>query len=120
MSEQQIVTSVSVDGSSATVAISGTLTIDLSSEFHQALADAFKSAQRVALDARRLQKIDLTTLQIICSACKTASAQQRSFVLEGEPPDCVQTLCKEIGASQNAPCCCLDAKKPCIWFGGAR
>lgn len=117
MSEQKIVENLAGDGSSATIAISGTLNIEAAAELQRALAGALSAAPRVVLDMRQLEELDITILQILCSACKTAAANKRRLVIEGELAACVKTLNRGIGAHMAA-FCRQNNDETCIFFGG--
>jgi len=107
------------DVSEATVAVSGALTIERSGEFRQTLADALAGAQRVVLDVGQLHDIDITALQLICSACKTAAAADKVFTFAGQLPACLIELKDGIGTCQNSPCS-QNGNTSCLWFGGAK
>lgn len=119
MSYQKIIESLADDGSSVTVTISGTLTIEGAAELQKAFAGVVSAAPRVALDLRQLEDLDMTILQMLCSACKTAAADKRSLVIEGELPACLKALNVGIGAHMAAPCH-HNNNETCIFFGGAR
>jgi anti-anti-sigma regulatory factor len=121
MSDRQITTTFSPDGETASVTVSGALTIEDAGEFHRACNDAVNGAQKaLRLVADHLQAIDLTCLQLICSTCKTASDRRLEFTLSGELPPCLLEFCHEAGTANNIPLCCSDLQKPCILFGGVR
>jgi anti-anti-sigma regulatory factor len=107
------------DTSEVTVAVSGALTIERSGEFRQILTNALAGAQRVVLDVGQLHDIDLTALQLICAACKTAAAADKTFIFAGPLPDCLMALKDGIGVCQNSPCS-QNGNAPCIWFGGTK
>lgn len=117
MNDQNINKSISDDGSTATVCLSGSLGIEKSGELHRVLAESLNESQRVVLDMQHLEEIDMTSMQVLCSTCKTAAAQKLGFVCETKIPDCLLSLCKGIGAPQSLSCN-QNAKEPCIWFGG--
>lgn len=119
MSDQKIVKSLVPDGTSSTVTISGALKIEAAAELRQALVEALAEAPRVVLDARQLDEMDMSILQTICSACKTAAARKQSFLFAGELPVCMATLNSGIGAYQ-ASSCNHNNDEPCIWLGGVR
>lgn len=118
MSEQRIIKNVAADGTTATVILGGSLTIEASAELRRLLGEALAEAPKVLLDARQLEGLDMTILQTICSACKTAAASGRLFQSEGELPDCVKALNNGIGAHMASPCR-QNNDQSCIWFGGA-
>lgn len=108
---------ISDNGELATVTVGETLTIETGIEFKQALSGALDSARQVVLDAHRLQQVDITSLQLICSACKSASAMNRSFTFGDDIPSCIATLRTVIGANQGSPCN-NKRTESCIWAGG--
>jgi len=118
MSEQKIIKHVAADATAATVILSGSLNIETAAELRRVLGEALTEAPRVLLDARQLEELDVTILQTICSACKTAAAAGRLFLPEGGLPECIKTLNNGIGAHMASPCR-QNNEQPCIWFGGA-
>jgi len=119
MTEQKVAKSISSDGSGATVSIGGSLSIEDAVELHRALSEALAEAPMVILDARHLEELDLTILQTLCSACKSAAASGRALRFEGDPPACMKSLNNGLGAHMGSPCR-KNNDQPCIFFGGAR
>lgn len=108
-----------VAASVVTVEVSGALTIERSGEFRQTLTDALAGAQHVILDAGHLHEIDIPALQLICSACKTAAAANKTFTFAESPPECLMTLEKGIGICQDNPCN-ETGNTSCILSGGMK
>ena len=106
---------ISDDGELATVIVGETLTIESCAEFKQALSNALDSAPRVVLDTRQLRQVDIPSLQLICSACRSASSKGRSLAFENDIPGCIESLRTGIGANRGCPCNHTDS---CIYFGG--
>lgn len=109
---------VSDDGALATVVVVGSVTIENSVDLRQALVDVLGRAARIALDIGRMEEVDITAAQVICSACKTAVVLQRSLFMDGELPECIIGLGTSIGATMGL-LCKQNRNEPCIWFGGA-
>ena len=118
MSEQKIIKEVAVDATTATVILGGALNIEASSELRRVLGEALAEAPRVLLDTLQLEGLDITILQTICSACKTAAASGRRLLAEGALPDCMMALNGGIGARMALPCR-QNNDQTCIWFKGA-
>lgn len=95
---------MSDNGELAKVIIGEELTIETCAEFKQALSNALHTARQVVLDARKLQRADIASLQLICSACRSASSKGRSLSFENEMPDCMKSLRTNIGANRGFPC----------------
>jgi hypothetical protein len=118
MSDNRIVKHPAAGGS-VTVSLNGALTIEDAAEFQKALIAALGEAPTVLLDARQLVGIDMTILQIICSACKSAAAGRLAFLPDGRLPDCVTSVVNSIGA-RTGSLCPHNNNEPCTWFGGAK
>lgn len=119
MSDPKIAKNMAPDGTSSTVTISGALNIEAAAELHKALVEAMAEAPQVMLDLRQLEEMDMSILQTVCSACKTAAARKQSFLFIGELPACMKSLNSGIGAYQGASCK-QNNDEPCIWLGGIR
>jgi anti-anti-sigma regulatory factor len=117
MDAATIKVTMSDNGEPATVTVGETLTIDTCAEFKQALSNALDTAHGVALDTRNLQQVDITALQLICSACRSASSRNSPFTFGDNVPDCIETLRAVIGANQSSPCNNKHTES-CIWVGG--
>jgi anti-anti-sigma regulatory factor len=46
-------------------------------EHHRALVDAFQTGDEIEIDAGRVERVDLTFIQLLASAMKTAKASQK-------------------------------------------
>lgn len=119
MSEQQISRRVNTDGST-TITLKGSLGIESAGELCQLLNEAIEESPQLIMNLQDLESVDLTILQVICSACKTASAMGRSYDSElNRMPECVSAIGKHLGAPQGLPCG-QNSNKPCIWYGGIK
>ena len=117
MSGYTIARNANADGT-ITIVLGGTLSIETSGELHKQLADALDESQQVTLNLRALESIDMTSMQIICSGCKTAAKMGRGFECEPDSmPGCVASFGSSMGGPQGLPCSQND-NKPCIWYGG--
>lgn len=117
MNEQAIAKRIADDGSSVTLVLSGAFSIENVSELHAACVESLAEFPAVALDASGLESVDMTVIQVICSVCKTAAANNISLTLEGQVPDCVITLAAAFGAQVGA-ICHQNKNAACAWFGG--
>jgi anti-anti-sigma regulatory factor len=117
MGEQAIVQHIAEDGSRVTLALHGALNIENVSDLHAAFVESFEAFPTVALNASDVKSLDLTVIQIICSACKTAAARNLSFTLEEQLPECLTALGSTVGAQIGA-ICHQNKNAACAWFGG--
>jgi anti-anti-sigma factor len=117
MSDLHLTHTVSNDGTTVTITVAGKLAIDTASELHQLLLDQSSSVQKVQLDLSNLDWIDLSGLQLICSACRTSLDNQKHFNFLGcMSPDIKKTISDS--GLQRQTTCKHNADLPCIWCGG--
>lgn len=98
--------------------VTGELTIPFAAEFRGALLDAFDEAAGVIVDLGGVNSVDITGLQLLCSAHRTACARGKGFSVEGltnpvlSEAACLSGFPRHVG-------CAVDVGKSCIWIGGS-
>lgn len=117
MTAQNIEKSLAEDGKTVVVKVTGRMGIEVIAELHHTVLVALCEAEKVQLDCSEVEEMDITALQILCSACKTAAVQKRLFTSLGEQPECLGRLAKESGVHRNG-ICKHNADQICSWFGG--
>ena len=55
------------------------LTIETAAEFSRIIGEAFEASKNIALEFEPVVDIDITGVQIICSACKSAAVGGKTF-----------------------------------------
>ena len=75
------------NGSSVTLSLQGNLSIRWANELRKAIQDCFEASEICLLDLSGMTAIDLSVLQTLYSAWKTAKKNNWQFDLEGDPPD---------------------------------
>lgn len=119
MSAYTIAKAANPDGS-LTVVLGGTLSIETSGELHRILTESLDESAQIMLDFSAVENIDITSMQVICAACKTAAEMGRGYDCEsGSIPDCIASFGSSIGGPQGLPCS-QNNNKPCLWYGGIR
>lgn len=94
------------------------LTIENAVEFFRIIREALESSNKVALEFEPSVEIDLTGLQILCSACKSAAWSGKDFSYRGPQPQALGGIITSSGAERNAVCK-HNNNSTCLWFGGA-
>jgi len=95
------------------------LTIESIADFTRLVRDALDGAKSVAVAFESDLEVDITALQVLCSACKTAAAEGKSFSCSGPQPQALVDLIVAAGAEHHGACR-SNNNNPCIWFGGTR
>lgn len=93
------------------------LTIENASEFARIINEALNSSKNVAIEFESALEVDITGLQLICSACKSAAAKGCNFSYHGLMPPALTDMIIASGAARYTVCR-HNNDSTCIWFGG--
>ena len=95
------------------------LSIDNMAEFARLIRQGMADADTVAVQFEAKLEADITTLQVLCSACKTAAAEGKVFQCQGEVPAAMHELAVTVGLERQGECA-YNKNRKCFWFGGER
>lgn len=112
----QLNSSVSENGD--TIVTSGVrLTIETAGDFSKILRESLETSNNVVLEFDTEVEIDITAIQILCSACKSAASSGKTLSFSGLRPQSLLDLITISGVGRNA-ICKYNNNSTCIWFGG--
>jgi anti-anti-sigma regulatory factor len=94
------------------------LTIENAADFSQLIRDALDAASVVNVEFDPTVEIDITGIQILCSACRSAAQAGKLFSHHGSLPRTLIDIISVCGAGRHA-ICKHNNNSNCIWFGGA-
>ncbi|MHB8056841.1 MAG: STAS domain-containing protein [Desulfuromonadaceae bacterium] len=94
------------------------LTIENAADFARIIREALEASHNVALEFKPTVEIDITGVQILCSACKSAATGGAILSYKGPRPQGLADMTAASGAERNAVCK-HNNDSSCIWFGGA-
>ena len=97
----------------------GRLTIEDTSEFAQLIQAGLAEAQAVAIEFDPDLVADITVLQVLCSACKTAASWGKTFLCHGAIPKALVDLVAAAGTERHGRCK-QNNDGLCPWFGGGK
>ena len=97
-----------------TVVVKGALTVSHIAGVRDDLIKALKTAGKVALDLRAVTEIDLSALQLICSAHKTAMKAKKSFEFIDSSTEVAKNTAGMNGYLRQTGCS-IDQDKTCLW-----
>jgi ABC-type transporter Mla MlaB component len=117
MSDLTISHTLSGEGDLLEVTLSGRLAIDTAPELLSLLRAQMPAARKTKLDVSGLAEVDLTGMQLICSACRTALVDGKAFNFSTSLAPCVQEAIGAIGLQRHTTCK-HNTDNPCIWCGG--
>lgn len=95
--------------------VSGPLTIEYAVQFKDALTESLKQDADLIVDLSSITDMDLSCLQLLCSAHKTFTNAKRSIKLAGIP-DVLKQSVHNAGYKRNSGCT-KEAEKTCFWVG---
>ncbi len=93
------------------------LTIENAAEFARLIREGMETAHQVRVEFEAECELDITGLQVLCSACKTAAAHGKVFLCSGQRSQALVDMIESCGAARHAVCK-QNNNSTCIWFGG--
>lgn len=93
------------------------LTIETAAEFSRIIREALEASKNIALQFEPVVDIDITALQVICSACKSSAVGGNTFSFLGPQPQALTDIIISSGVERHA-ICKHNNNSTCIWFGG--
>jgi anti-anti-sigma regulatory factor len=92
----------------------GDLTVGHAVETRKVLMRALKVADQVLIDFGNVTDADISSLQALCSAHKTAARLGKRLSYDGTLPEALRKAAEEAGYERSAGCC-PDCLKNCFW-----
>jgi ABC-type transporter Mla MlaB component len=90
-------------------------TIDRIRKTHGDLQQALLSARHLEIDAAGITQADLSCLQLLCSAHRTAVREGKRLTLAGNFPPALQRAVEDNGYARPTSCG-LDEGNTCLWL----
>jgi anti-anti-sigma factor len=108
---------VDKSGKKGVLKLKGMLTISQADDLKNALIKAFKKVTELEVDLKKVDEIDISCLQLLCSAHKTAVKSRKRLVLGGDvPEEIVQNI---MHSGYYRPVGCINKQKDkCLWKDG--
>jgi anti-anti-sigma regulatory factor len=104
------------DHDSGVLRLEGDLTIQHASALKGILLQSQENVTRLDLVLGKGAMLDLSTLQLFCSAHRTAVGQNKILVVRPEDPKTVAGLVRDTGYKRGKSCR-LSGGRPCLWTG---
>ncbi len=101
-------------GKQGTITLDGELIVNRAEELRMLLIKALIDADRVQVDFGAVNDTDLSCLQLLCSAHRSAGRMKRSLTLAGNWPAPFNKTVQTAGFSRLTGCR-LDADHSCLW-----
>jgi len=99
------------------LALKGALTIECANELKSMLLDALNKKDHVVLNLEGVKEVDLSCLQLLCSAHRTSLKFHKQLTLAGRQPESFQQAVRDAGFTRQVGCH-KDPHQKCLWIGG--
>lgn len=96
---------------------SGELTVSCAAGFRDELLNALSSASAVEVDLSGVSEMDLSALQLLCSAHRTSVSMNRRLRLSETRPPAFEKIVRDAGYTRSAPCT-KSCGHGCLWTEG--
>jgi len=106
-------------GKDKLVRFSGDLDIQRAGELRSTLLEALEMSEAVSLEFGECDKVDLSFVQMLCSAHRTAAKLHKLFRLNGSLPEEFLKAVEDAGYSRTSGCT-YDRDGTCLWAGLSR
>lgn len=107
---------VELNGDKKIIYFAGSLTIESADQVKAALLGAIESAPDVEINFGDVTDIDLSCLQLLCSAHRTSVAMEKNLTIASTVDGALQDAASRGGFIRHTGCS-LDARKNCLWMG---
>ena len=117
MSDSRVkIVEVPEESGRVTVQVSGTMTIPMARDVHTALVESFARAGQVLLDLEEVEEIDLTGLQLVCAAHRSALNSGKVFLVKGHRREEILLAATKAGFARRTGC--TKDNDTCFWAEG--
>jgi anti-anti-sigma factor len=99
------------------VTLKGEVTIQQAEQLRMALMEAFEAGDRVRVDLQRVTEVDLSCLQILCSAHRTSLANNKLISIGSLRAEVFNEILVRAGMRRHIGCP-QDVHHTCLWSGG--
>ena len=96
---------------------SGDLTIENTRELRQLLLAALDNLEEITLAFEDVTAVDLSFVQLLCAAHRTAVRADKIFQVAGSRPEILKAAVRETGFIRESGCV-LDSQGSCLWKEG--
>jgi anti-anti-sigma regulatory factor len=102
-----------------TLKVRGNASISEAFALREALLEALQGGGELLVDLRALEAIDLTGLQLLCAAHRSAEQAGTKFEVIDEGNEVFRRVVADAGFQRHVGCAC-DTTSSCIWVGGEK
>ena len=102
------------DSATKEVVLSGSLSLAFAAEIRNQLLHAFDEADTVHVSLKDVDDVDLSLIQILCSAHRSALARKKTLTLQKSLPDMFVQIVDDAGFQGHIGCS-NGGEECCVW-----
>lgn len=106
------------ENNAATLWLDGDLTIERAAELLDVCRQALAASDDISVAFDEVGAVDLSCLQLLCSAHRTAVLQGKQFCFADERPDFLSEAAERAGFIRKGKCQMNPERYDCLWLGG--
>jgi anti-anti-sigma factor len=103
--------SIDESSSTGTLTLSGDLTIQHASTLKETLLEGISNAQSLVINLEQVERMDLSTVQLLCAANRALQKADKNLVVAGAIPSAVKDTILESGYAG----CMGDGDSSVLW-----
>ncbi|MEO5345232.1 MAG: STAS domain-containing protein [Magnetococcus sp. YQC-9] len=96
-----------------TLSLTGDLTIRNAAELKEAVANAMDQSKQLEVNLSEVERLDLTTLQILCAAHRALLKRGKSLSISGSIPTLIRETVQQAGFQE----CAGEKETSGLWKG---
>ncbi len=101
-----------------TLTAEGSLTIECAEAFKSSLVKAMDSNNKIIIKGDGTEAVDLTAVQILCAAHKTAASSKKELIIDDQLLEIFKDSIQWSGLSLKSLCVSGKHKAECMWLTG--
>ncbi len=102
-------------GNKGFVTLEGDLTLPHAEALKGIFIKALLETDEVSIAMENVQNVDLSCLQLFCSANRSAVRVKKQLAFQGNPPQAMRNAAEAAGYTRLKGCK-LDCEKSCLWM----
>jgi anti-anti-sigma regulatory factor len=105
---------IELEGCAASIELQGDLTVSNASQMRNILLQAFNGSDTLVISFGDISEIDLTCLQLLCSAHRMSIKLRKKLLFASDLPDVFRLAVADCGFKRHVGCV-MDKQQSCIW-----
>ena len=106
------------ENNAGTLCLDGDLTIERAAELLEVCRQAVAAHDSISVTFGEVGAVDLTCLQLLCAAHRSAVAQGKQFRFAGQRPEILDEAACRAGFIRKRKCQMNPEHDDCLWLGG--